>query len=207
MSVGVGLGSREETSKKSFSSICSRFLVKGGSQQIVRHLHKQAEVAGGVLAEGLQKRRVNELGSTGHLEQIVQTLEQLGRGQGFGSQSRPDAAGDGQEVGLFEAVSQVKVKRRSPARTVVRMERESSSTLDKSRSRLTPRRSFPGLHQSGGPDDTRVFDVKEPIFPAELGASPLVVRRQGNREKVPNLTNLLAIKVGHRSLGGRLNST
>ena len=71
------------------------FLVKGGSQQIVGHVHEQAEVAGGVLAERLQKRRVHELGITGHLEQVVQTLEQLGRGQGFGAQSRPDAAGDG----------------------------------------------------------------------------------------------------------------
>jgi glycosyltransferase involved in cell wall biosynthesis len=44
-----------------------------------------------VLAKGLQKRRVHELWITGHFEQVVQTLEQLGRGQGFGAQSRPDA--------------------------------------------------------------------------------------------------------------------
>jgi hypothetical protein len=71
------------------------FLVKGGSQQVIGHVHEQAEVAGSVLAEGLQKRRVHEFWITGHLEQVVQTLEQLGRGQGFGAQSRPDAAGDG----------------------------------------------------------------------------------------------------------------
>jgi len=68
--------------------------VKGRSQQIVAHVHEQAEVAGGVLAEGLQKRWVHELGITSHLEQVVQTLEQLGGSQGFGAQSRPDAAGD-----------------------------------------------------------------------------------------------------------------
>jgi hypothetical protein len=30
-------------------------------------------------AEGLQKRRVHELGITGHFEQVVETVEQLGR--------------------------------------------------------------------------------------------------------------------------------
>ena len=60
---------------------------EGGSQQVIGHVHEQAQVAGGVLAEGLQKRRVHELGITGDFEQVVQALEQLGRGQGFGAQS------------------------------------------------------------------------------------------------------------------------
>jgi hypothetical protein len=48
----VGVLGTELVSRSRFA-----FLVKAGSQQIAGHVHEQAEVAGGVLAEGLQKRR------------------------------------------------------------------------------------------------------------------------------------------------------
>jgi hypothetical protein len=71
------------------------FLVKSSSQQIISHVHEQAQVAGGMFAKRLQKRRVHQFGITSRFKQVVETVEQFGRGQGFGAQSRPDATGNG----------------------------------------------------------------------------------------------------------------
>ena len=59
---GVDLGSRAKTSKKSFSSICSRSVEKQQPTQLIGHVHEQPQVAGGVLAEGLQKGGFMSLG-------------------------------------------------------------------------------------------------------------------------------------------------
>ena len=62
-----------------------------------------------MLAEGLQKRRVHDLGITGHFEQVVQTLKQLGGGQSFGAQFAPGCGWQWVELGLFQAVSQAMI--------------------------------------------------------------------------------------------------
>ena len=89
------------------------------------------------------------------------------------------------EVGLFQAVSQTKITGQDGGE----VERESSSTLDKSRSSLNPEEvswasSIRGTGRYREFSMFRCEGVKEPFFPQSFGAGPSVVRRQGNREKV-----------------------
>jgi hypothetical protein len=80
------------------------FLLRGGDQQIVRHIHEQAQIAGGMLAEGLDECGRQEVGVASGFEQVLQMILEFLGGQWVQTQTTANAAGDGQQVGTFEAV-------------------------------------------------------------------------------------------------------
>ena len=97
-----------------------------------------------MFAQGLQKRRVQEFGVAGAFEQVSQAvLEQLGRA-GLQAQSRPDAAGDGQQVGFFQAVGQALVARQNDGQDGAGVQVGAGQ-----QAQFAPSRggSFPGLRQ------------------------------------------------------------
>ena len=65
----------------------SRSCWQGGRQQLVGHVHEQAEVAGGVFAEGLDQCGAQELGIAGGFEQVIEAFLQLLGRQGFQTQA------------------------------------------------------------------------------------------------------------------------
>ena len=85
------------------------FLLAGGGQKIVGHVHEQAQVAGGMFAEGLEQAGAQKLGVAGGFEQMIEAGEQLLGWKGFGAQAAADAAGHGQEVRTVQLGGQAAV--------------------------------------------------------------------------------------------------
>ncbi len=104
-----GLGIQGKDFEVEFFVDLLAFLVTGGGQQIVGHIHEQAQVAGGVFAERLDQRGAQELGVAGGFEQVVEAFLQLLGRQSFQAQAAADAAGDGQQLGLFQPGGQALV--------------------------------------------------------------------------------------------------
>ena len=66
-----------KTSKKSFSSRRSSFLLGGDSEQLVGGIHHDAVVAGGVLGEGSFELGGHESGVSGRVQDVVEAGAKL----------------------------------------------------------------------------------------------------------------------------------
>ena len=82
------------------------FSAEGLSEKLIGQVAEDAIVSQGVLGEGEHElvghqTRVAYLG-----ESVFQVLEEFGRGLGVEVESEPDAAGDGQELGVAEQLGE-----------------------------------------------------------------------------------------------------
>ena len=170
------------------------FLLRGGGQQVVGHIHEQAQVAGGVFAEGLDERGAQELGIAGGFEQVVEAFLELLGGQGFRAQAAADAAGDGQEVGFFQAAGQALIAGQDDGEDGARVQVGAGQQAQFGQDRGVHFLGF--VDQEHGPIERRLR-CERAIFPAGFGAVPAVVGRQGDAEEVAQF----AVKVGQFGLG------
>src|SRR2546426_6699172 len=81
----------------------------GGGQEFVGHVGEQAQIAGGMLAEGGQERGGQELGLAGGFEEVGKAILQLLGGMGLQAQPTANAAGDGQQIQFFQTAEQALV--------------------------------------------------------------------------------------------------
>ncbi len=158
------------------------FLTEGGLEEVVAQVDQKAEVAGGVLAQGLQQRRGQELGITGGAQRCWRQAKDCWGGSApvrkrlrmrlaRGKRSSDSAGCPGGS--------------RRPA--TVRMERESGRRWPADATRRRRPGPSPGLRRPGaGAAGGRHPDVAEPFFAEDLGAGPAVVGREGDAEGWPS---------------------
>ena len=120
-------------------------------------------------------------------------LQLLGR-QGFQTQAAANAAGDGQQVGLFQTGGQAVVAGQNDGQDRAGVQVGAGQQAQFGQDQ--------GVHLLGFVDDQHRpigggLDVGEPLFPEGFGAVPAVIGREGHAEQMAQF----AVKVGHFSLG------
>ena len=169
------------------------FLAKGGVQEVVGHVHKQAQISGGMFAEGLRERGAHEFGIARRFEQVVDAFEQLRWRQGLGAQAAADAAGQGHQVWTVQLADQAVVPGQNDGEDGARVQ---IGAGEQAQFREDRRGHFLGLIDEQDGAQQRGLNVVVPFFPQYLGAGPTVVRGQGHAKEIAQF----AVEVGQGGL-------
>ena len=188
-------GIQSEDLEEEFFVDVLALLAGGGQQEFVGHVHEQAQVAGGVFAEGLDQGVGHELGVAGGLEQRCPRHSRSSLG-GRGSRRRRlrMRLAMGKQIAALQALGEAVVAGEDDGEDGAGVEFGAGQQAQFAEDR--------GVHLLGFVDEQdraveRALDVSEPLLAQGLGAVPAVVGREGHAEEIAEF----AVEVGHLGLG------